>query len=124
MKKSVKVFWLLLGFSAMGIGAIGVVLPVLPTTPFLLLASFCLAKGSERFHTWFTNTGLYKKHLESFVQTRAMTLKTKFSLLIPASAMLILAYSMMPNIYGRLFIIFLIIFKYFYFFTRIRTIPV
>ena len=123
MKKSVKVFWLLLGFSAMGIGAIGVVLPVLPTTPFLLLASFCLAKGSERFHTWFTNTGLYKKHLESFVQTRSMTLKTKFSLLIPASAMLILAFGMMPNIYGRLFIIFLIIFKYFYFFTRIRTIP-
>lgn len=122
MKKSVQVFWLFLGFSAMGIGAIGVVLPVLPTTPFLLLASFCLAKGSKRFHTWFTNTGLYKKHLESFVQTRSMTLKTKFSLLLPASAMLILAYCMMPNIYGRLFIIFLIIFKYFYFFTRIRTI--
>lgn len=124
MKKSVKVFWLILGFSAMGIGAIGVVLPVLPTTPFLLLASFCLAKGSDRFHTWFTHTRLYKNHLESFVQTRSMTLKTKFSLLIPASAMLILAGFMMPNIYGRMFIVFLIIFKYFYFFTKIKTIPV
>lgn len=119
-----RIIWLAVGFLSMGIGMIGVVLPVLPTTPFLLLASFCLAKGSERFHRWFTGTKLYKKHLEDFVTNRAMTLKTKFSLLIPASAMLVLAMIAMPNIYGRLFIVFLIIFKYVYFFTKIRTIPV
>ena len=106
-----------------GLGAVGVVLPVLPTTPFLLLASFCLAKGSARFHRWFTGTNLYKKHLESFVENRTMTLKTKFSLLIPASCMLILAVLAMQNVYGRVFIIFLILFKYVYFFTRIRTVP-
>ena len=117
-KRSIlRIIWLAAGFLSMGVGMIGVVLPVLPTTPFLLLASFCLAKGSDRFHKWFTGTKLYEKHLEDFVTTRAMTLKTKFSLLIPA----MLA---MPNIYGRLFIVFLIIFKYVYFFTRIRTIPV
>lgn len=84
-KNPLMIVWLFCGFLAMGIGAVGVVLPVLPTTPFLLLASFCLAKGSERFHRWFTGTKLYKKHLESFVENRSMTLKTKFSLLIPAS---------------------------------------
>ena len=115
--------WLLIGFLAMGLGAVGVVLPVLPTTPFLLLASFCLAKGSARFHRWFTGTKLYKKHLESFVENRTMTLKTKFSLLIPASCMLLLAFLAMQNVYGRVFIIFLILFKYVYFFTRIRTVP-
>ncbi len=124
MKKNpLRILWLIIGFVAIGIGAVGVVLPVLPTTPFLLLASFCLAKGSERFHRWFTGTKLYKKHLEDFVQNRSMTLKTKFSLLIPASCMLLLACWAMPNWYGRAFIIFLIIFKYVYFFTRIRTIP-
>ena len=123
-KRSIfRIIWLAAGFLSMGVGMIGVVLPVLPTTPFLLLASFCLAKGSDRFHRWFTGTKLYKKHLEDFVTNRSMTLKTKFSLLIPASAMLILAMLVMPNIYGRLFIVFLIIFKYVYFFTRIRTIP-
>ena len=123
-KRSIfRIIWLAAGFLSMGVGMIGVVLPVLPTTPFLLLASFCLAKGSDRFHKWFTGTKLYEKHLEDFVTNRAMTLKTKFSLLIPASAMLILAMLAMPNIYGRLFIVFLIIFKYVYFFTRIRTIP-
>ena len=122
-KNPVRIVWLLIGFLSMGIGAVGVVLPVLPTTPFLLLASFCLAKGSARFHRWFTGTNLYKKHLESFVENRTMTLKTKFSLLIPASCMLILTFLAMQNVYGRVFIIFLILFKYVYFFTRIRTVP-
>lgn len=122
-KNPVRIVWLLIGFLAMGLGAVGVVLPVLPTTPFLLLASFCLAKGSARFHRWFTGTKLYKKHLESFVENRTMTLKTKFSLLIPASCMLLLAFPAMQNVYGRVFIIFLILFKYVYFFTRIRTVP-
>ena len=122
-KNLVRIVWLLFGFLAMGLGAVGVVLPVLPTTPFLLLASFCLAKGSARFHRWFTGTKLYKKHLESFVENRTMTLKTKFSLLIPASCMLLLAFLAMQNVYGRVFIIFLILFKYVYFFTRIRTVP-
>ncbi len=121
-KNPVRIVWLLIGFLAMGLGAVGVVLPVLPTTPFLLLASFCLAKGSARFHRWFTGTKLYKKHLESFVENRTMTLKTKFSLLIPASCMLLLAFLAMQNVYGRVFIIFLILFKYVYFFTRIRTV--
>ena len=122
-KNPLRIVWLLFGFLAMGIGAVGVVLPVLPTTPFLLLASFCLAKGSERFHRWFTGTKLYKRHLENFVENRSMTLKTKFSLLIPDSCMLILAFLAMQNVYGRVFILFLILFKYVYFFTRIRTIP-
>ncbi len=122
-KNPLRIMWLILGFLAMGIGAVGVILPVLPTTPFLLLASFCLARGSERFHRWFTGTKLYRRHLESFVRNRAMTLKTKFSLLIPASCMLILAFLAMSNVYGRAFIIFLIFFKYIYFFTKIRTTP-
>lgn len=122
-KNPLRLIWLILGFLFMGIGAVGVVLPVLPTTPFLLLASFCLAKGSERFHRWFIGTKLYKRHLDSFVKNHAMTLKTKFSLLIPASCMLLLAFLAMQNIYGRIFILFLILFKYIYFFTRIRTFP-
>lgn len=122
IKFPIKLLWLMIGIVSMVLGAIGVVLPVLPTTPFLLLASFCFAKGSDRFHKWFIGTKLYKKHLESFVTSRSMTLKTKLCILLPASAMLILAMLAMSNIYGRLFIVFLIIFKYIYFFTRIETV--
>lgn len=122
IKSPIKLLWLMIGIVSMVLGAIGVVLLVLPTTPFLLLASFCFAKGSDRFHKWFIGTKLYKKHLESFVTSRSMTLKTKLCILLPASAMLILAMLAMSNIYGRVFIVFLIIFKYIYFFTRIETV--
>lgn len=123
MKNPLRILWLAAGFLCMGLGILGVALPVLPTTPFLLLASFCFAKGSDRFHRWFTNTGLYKKHLEGFVQNRAMTLRAKLTLLIPVSCMLLLAFFAMQNLYGRIVIVLLIILKYTYFFTQVRTIP-
>lgn len=123
MKKNpLRFVWLVLAFLCFGLGAVGVILPILPTTPFLLLASFCFAKGSDRFHRWFCGTKLYKKHLDSFVKERAMTLKTKLCILLPASAMLILAFLMMQNLPGRIVIVCLIIFKYVYFFTKIKTI--
>ena len=123
MKRNpLRFVWLLAAFVCLGIGAVGVVLPILPTTPLLLLSSFCFAKGSERFHRWFCGTKLYQKHLDSFVKERAMTMKTKLCILLPASAMLLLAFLMMGNPPGRIFIVCLIIFKYVYFFTKIRTI--
>lgn len=124
MKRNLwKYVWLSIAFISLGIGAIGVVLPILPTTPLLLLASYCFARGSERFHRWFCGTKLYQKHLDSFVKERAMTLKTKLCILLPASAMLILAFLMMQNLPGRIVIVGLILFKYIYFFTKIKTVP-
>lgn len=111
-----------LGFLCAGIGALGVVLPVLPTTPFLLLASFFFARGSQRFHDWFTSTGLYKKHLHSFASSRSMTLKTKWTILIPASCMLAAAFFLCPVTIGRALIVFAFVFKYYYFFFKIKTI--
>lgn len=127
--KIAKPFWIALGFIFMAIGAVGVPLPLLPTTPFLLLAAFCFAKGSRRLDAWFKGTKLYKNHLESFVQSRAMTLKTKLCILIPVSVMLIFAFIGMSHKdttgtrIGRVTVVILLILKYVYFFTRIRTIP-
>ena len=69
-----RILWIVLGCVGVGLGAVGAVLPLLPAFPFLLLAAFSFAKSSQRLHTWFINTSLYKKNLESYVQHRAMTL--------------------------------------------------
>lgn len=117
-----KVVLIILGFISMGIGIVGIVVPILPTTPFLLLASFFFAKGSKRFHDWFISTKIYKKYLESFVQSKAMTLKNKFTILFPVSCMLIITFIFVNNLYARIVLIILFIGKYLYFFTQIKTI--
>lgn len=117
-----KVVLIILGFISMGIGIIGIVVPILPTTPFLLLASFFFAKGSKRFHDRFISTKIYKKYLESFVQSRAMTLKNKFTILFPVSCMLIITFICVNNLYARIVLVILFIGKYLYFFTQIKTI--
>lgn len=117
-----RILYFIIGIISMCLGALGVLLPVLPTTPFLLLAAFCFTKSSKRFHMWFIHTLLYQKHLESFVEERAMTLRTKISLLAFASTMLLIAMFFMQNLYLRLFLAALMIFKYYYFIFRIKTI--
>lgn len=122
MNKAKKYFYITLGFLALGIGLIGVILPILPTTPFLLVTSFCFARGSERFHTWFTNSNIYKKHLESFVKERVMTLKQKVVLLSFVNFMLAFPLILVDVLPMRITIIVLIIIKLYYFTFKVRTI--
>lgn len=117
-----RILFIVLGFIFLGVGAVGIVVPILPTTPFLLLASFFFAKGSKRFHDWFLSTRLYKRYLESFVKSMAMTLKGKLTILIPVSCMLIITFILVDNIYARIVLVILFISKYVYFFTQIRTV--
>jgi len=129
-----KIVFIILGFIFVGLGCLGIPLPVLPTTPFLMLAAICFAKGSKRLDVWFRNTKLYHKHLESFVEKREMTLKAKLTILFTASAMLLFSFGMMQYkamvngnsvglIIGRVMVLVMIPIKYVYFFTRIKTIP-
>ena len=122
MSKVKKGIYICIGLVAFALGAIGVILPILPTTPFLLLASFCFAKGSERFNTWFINTKVYKKHLESFVKERAMTLKQKVILLTFADTMIAIPLITVDVLPMRITLISLILFKLYYFIFKIKTI--
>lgn len=122
MKSIKKYFYIGIGLITLILGIIGVILPILPTTPFLLITSFCFAKGSEKFHNWFINTKLYKKHLESFVKERAMTLKEKVVLLTFVNIMLVFPLIMVDVLPMRITIIVLIIIKLYYFIFKVRTV--
>ena len=122
MNKVKKGLLVTIGLLSMGLGLIGVILPVLPTTPFLLLASVCFVKGSDRFDRWFKGTKLYQKHLETFVESKKMTLKQKWTILLFADFMLMFPFISIDSLHMRLFLILLILCKFYYFFVKIETI--
>lgn len=117
-----KIVYLVLGWPALGLGMAGIVLPVLPTTPFLLLTSWCFAKGSDRFHDWLTRLSVYQKHVQPVVTSRAMTMRQKLTILLPVSTVLLCLMFFTPYLHLRYFLFALLIVKYLYFFTRIKTI--
>lgn len=71
--KAKKILFIVLGCIGLGLGAVGAVVPLLPAFPFLLLAAYSFARSSERLHSWFINTKLYKNNLESYVKGKGMT---------------------------------------------------
>lgn len=98
MKNPIRILWILLGFIALGLGTVGIALPILPTVPFYLATVFCFAKSSKRLHDWFIGTSLYKKHLESFVEHKAMTRKTKISVIATVTAVMLTGFIMMKRV--------------------------
>jgi uncharacterized protein len=123
MSRFIKLLYIIIGFIALGFGVLGLILPVLPTTPLLLLASYCFVKGSERFERWFKGTRIYKRHLETFVKERAMTLKQKLTILLFADLMIAITFFLMDNFMVRLLLVFIVFYKYYYFIYKIKTVP-
>lgn len=93
--KAKKIFFIILGCIGVVLGAIGAVLPMLPAFPFLLLAAFSFGKSSEKLHTWFIGTKLYKNNLESFVSGQGMTWKTKIKVMITVTLLMAFGFFMM-----------------------------
>ncbi|MCL1948204.1 MAG: YbaN family protein [Turicibacter sp.] len=118
----IKKFLILsVGIIALGLGILGVFLPILPTVPFLLLTSYCFVRGSDRFDDWFRKSNLYKKYLEDFITHRRMALKKKWMILLPVSFCLAVPFFLFDILAMRIGILTLVIFKYSYFLFRIET---
>ena len=64
-----KILFIIFGIISFILGTIGVVLPILPTTPFLLLSAFLFLKSSDRFHEYLIQTKLYQKYINEMVIT-------------------------------------------------------
>ena len=120
-----KAFFIVLGCLSLGLGAVGAVLPILPTVPFLMLAAFCFAKSSEKLHNWFISTKLYKKNLESFVQGKGMAMKTKIRIMVMVTILMSIGFIMMHAVpVGRIILGFVWIFHVLYFIFGIKTLKI
>ena len=124
MNRIKKIIFVIVGVISLLLGIIGTVLPILPTVPFLLLTSYCFARGSNKFEVWFKSSKIYKKYLENFILNKSMTLKQKIYISTFADIMIAFPLIILDNLYIKLFLIIVIIFKYYYFIFKIKTIKV
>lgn len=122
MKRAKNCGWITLGCVCLLFGSIGLVLPVLPTVPLYLATLFCFARGSDRLHRWFRKTRLYAKHLEPFVRTRSLTLRSKLTVMASLTLFMGIGCYMMNGLIAAQLILGAVwVFHIWYFAVRIKT---
>lgn len=119
-----KIFYILLGFLTLGLGAIGALIPMLPTFPFLMLAAFCFARSSKKLDAWFRSTRLYRENLADFAAGRGMPKAAKIRIMITVTVLMSVGFLMMDAVpLGRILLSVIWIFHVIYFLFGIKTIP-
>ncbi len=78
--------WTIAGSCFVGLGAIGLLVPVLPTTPFLILAAGCYGKGSPRAQRWLLENPLFGKHLRNYQEGKGLSLRVKATAIATVAA--------------------------------------
>lgn len=91
------------GFVLVGIGILGMFLPLLPTTIFFILAAWCFARSSERFHSWLHTNRFFGKYLSNYRNKGGMTRGSKiFSIVFLLAGILVSVLFLTENMYIRI----------------------
>lgn len=116
-----KILYIFIGCISLGLGIIGVILPIFPTVPFVLLAAFCFARSSERLDGWFKNTKLYK---ENNIKN-GMTKQAKIRIMCSVSLLMSIGFIMMGLkgiVIGNIVLLIVWIFHMAYFTVGVKTV--
>lgn len=116
-----KILYIMIGCISLGLGIIGVILPIFPTVPFVLLAAFCFARSSERLDDWFKNTKLYK---ENNIKN-GMTKQAKIRIMCSVSLLMSIGFIMMGLkgiVIGNIVLLIVWIFHMAYFTVGVKTV--
>ncbi len=99
-----KYLYIFLGSVALALGVIGIFIPVLPTTPFLLLASFCYLRSSRRMYDWLINHKIFGAYIYCYLTYKAIPRGTKIGTLIFLWSTLMISMILVPSWYIRIFL--------------------
>ncbi len=90
-----KILYILVGSIAVVLGAVGAVVPMLPTVPFLMLAAFCFVRSSDRLDRWLKGTKLYRENLKDLAERRGMTKKAKIRVMVTVTILMSIGFALM-----------------------------
>jgi len=98
MQPSKRILLLLVGWFFVAVGAVGIFLPVLPTTPFLLISLWAFSQSSERFHDWLYNHKVFGPPLQDWSRYGVIPVRAKFIAVgtMTVSALLVITFSSTP----------------------------
>ncbi len=107
-----KELWIIVGFLSMGLGALGIVLPILPTTPFFLITAYAFSKGSHRFSKWFHD----RKFVRNYLTGMKMTRKKKWILNFFVDGLCIAYFVLLSNVWIRIVLVVIVVIKHYVFY--------
>ena len=119
-----RIAFIVLGCLSLVLAVLGVVLPILPTVPFLALAAFCFAKSSDRLNNWLINTKFYQNNLADFKAGKGMTVKTKVRILVTVTLVMVvglIAMLMKGIIVGSIVLVIVWLSHIYYFGFKVKT---
>ncbi|SFF64024.1 hypothetical protein SAMN05216353_10412 [Halobacillus alkaliphilus] len=107
MKQFTNILLIIIGTISLILGVLGIVLPLLPTTPFLLLTAACYVRSSDRLYNWLMTNKWFGSYIENYKAGRGIPVKAKVSVLIMIwSSMLYSAFFIAPNLLLKIGFIF------------------
>ena len=100
-----KYLYIIGGTLFLAIGIVGIFVPVLPTTPFLLLTAFCYMRGSKRLYVWLITHKIFGAYIYSYLTYKAVSRKTKIIAITFLWVMLCISAFFVPFLHVRLFLL-------------------
>ncbi len=91
MKRAARVIWLLVGILALALGGLGVVLPLLPTTPFVLVAAFAFANSSDTLHQWLLDHNIFGPLIANWRRYGAISRSAKVLSILSMGGVLVIS---------------------------------
>jgi uncharacterized membrane protein YbaN (DUF454 family) len=116
-----KLLFVAAGCVLLALGVAGIILPVLPATPFLLAASFCFMKGSTRLYRWIMSNRFFGPRIER-IRGEGLTAREKISIYLFACALITPVIILTHSLHLRIFLIVLLVIKGIVF-LRMKTAP-
>ncbi|MGA1822043.1 MAG: YbaN family protein [Thermoplasmatota archaeon] len=106
LSRPLKIILIILGLLFTGIGLIGIFVPILPTTPFLLLAAACFLRSSDRLYNWLLNNRIFGRYLRNYIEKKGIPIGVKiFTISLLWITILISAFIFIDIIWVRILLI-------------------